>query len=663
MQAQGFTRLISDASVYIRNSHNAYLILALYVDDILLMASNMILLMQIKQELSTAFRMTDGGDLSYILGMEIRRHRPSRTLHLSQKKFAGDILGKFHLRKTCTCITPLPSNYKAFLGGPKNTKSSWVKSSRASSYRSMLGSIRYLITCTRPDIAFASGLLSRFMHNPSQHHALLAARLLHYIAQTKNLGITFGKHHSNPLCVEGYSDADWASEKETCLSTGGYIFTLSEGAVSWKSKRQQTVSLSSCEAEYKAVTDAAKEALWLGNLLEELGVKSCKPHQIFCDSSAAIDSAKKPRQSEKLKHMNIAEHFIREQELETLVLQNMGSGGDFPTLEMPRELKSLRKLVTLSLVWSQFGGPIPMEWSEITTLQHLNLSLNWQINGTIPASLCKLQSLQTLWLSNSFIQGSLTGSIPSCFGSLIHLTGIDLSNNQLKGSIPSELGNLINLRNLRLSNNMMSGTIPSSLGKLTQLQYLHLQGNTFTGQIPPSLGNLVNLREARVSGSEDDSGNLVSLSKGLFGRFPPGIGGRALRVLRIRGTSISGPLPTSLGLTNKNLREVVLDNNAFTGTIPESFGAPKKLVTLNLASNRLQGQIPSLPARSKSKLKSIDLSRNLLTGSIPSSFSGLSLSSLDLSHNRLNGSIPVHLGNALLFGVLDLGSNCADIAL
>ncbi|MCO5568933.1 hypothetical protein L7F22_022636 [Adiantum nelumboides] len=343
-------------------------------------------------------------------------------------------------------------------------------------------------------------------------------------------------------------------------------------------------------------------------------------------------------------------------ELETLVLQNMGSG-EFPTLEMPRELKSLRKLVTLSLVSSQFGGPIPTEWSEITTLQHLNLSLNWQINGTIPASLCKLQSLQTLWLSNSFIQGSLTGSIPSCFGSLSHLTGIDLSNNQLKGSIPSELGNLIDLRDLRLSNNMMSGTIPSSLGKLTQLQYLHLQGNTFTGQIPPSLGNLVNLREVRVGGSEDDSGNMVSLSKGLFGHFPLGIGGRVLRVLRIRGTSISGPLSTSLGLTNKNLREVVLDNNAFTGTIPESFGAPKKLVTLNLADNRLQGQIPSLLARSKSKLKSINLSKNLLTGSIPSSFSGLSLSSLDLSHNQLNGSIPVHLGNALLFGVLDLGSN------
>lgn len=122
------------------------------------------------------------------------------------------------------------------------------------------------------------------------------------------------------------------------------------------------------------------------------------------------------------------------QELEVLVLQNLVESNGFPTLELPTELKSLQKLVTLSLVDNRFGGPIPMEWSEITTLQNLNLSSNWEINGSIPASLCKLHNLQTFGVANSILTpGSLAGSIPACFGSLVQLSDIELSNNQLTG--------------------------------------------------------------------------------------------------------------------------------------------------------------------------------------------------------------------------------------
>ena len=134
----------------------------------------------------------------------------------------------------------------------------------------MIGSIMFSMVETRPDIAFATSVVSRFAKNPSHQHTEAVKTILRYLKGSRDRGITFGGEKE--LCIEGYSDSDWAGDKESRKSTSGYIFMLNGGPVSWCSKRQATVALSSTEAEYRALTLAAGEATWLRLLLTELGL-------------------------------------------------------------------------------------------------------------------------------------------------------------------------------------------------------------------------------------------------------------------------------------------------------------------------------------------------------------------------------------------------------
>ncbi|MCO5579082.1 hypothetical protein L7F22_032934 [Adiantum nelumboides] len=149
------------------------------------------------------------------------------------------------------------------------------------------------------------------MHDPKPFHHQYAKRLLHYIARTKSMRIVYHTNGDRTLSIQGFTDADWASDLLTRCSTGGYVFTLAGGPISWRSKRQSTVASSSCEAEYRAASDAVKEAIWIGNFLKELNLQVKLPYIIYCDSMAAIDASRKPKESEKLKHLDIQDHFVR----------------------------------------------------------------------------------------------------------------------------------------------------------------------------------------------------------------------------------------------------------------------------------------------------------------------------------------------------------------
>ncbi|MCO5590430.1 hypothetical protein L7F22_044400 [Adiantum nelumboides] len=335
MKRSGFTRCISDVSVYIRRDAAGLIVLALYVDDIVLMAHTTYQRISIKKQLSDEFRMTDGGEISYILGIQIQRNRP-HSLLLEQSRFAKGILSKFGILEASDIKAPVPICIRdLYTKKQGRNKATWTHSLEAKRYRSILGSVRYLVSCTRPDLSFAAGLLSQFMHDPKEIHQIYANRLLHYIGSTRTLGIVYRNDGDKHIEVTGYTDANWASDLTTRKSTGGYVFKLAGGPISWKSKRQPTVSMSSCEAKYKAATDAAKEALRIGNFLKEVNVKFNLPHVIFCDSIAAIDASKKPKQSEKLKHLDIQEHFIRqkveEEEIQLIYISTQDNAADFLT--------------------------------------------------------------------------------------------------------------------------------------------------------------------------------------------------------------------------------------------------------------------------------------------------------------------------------------------
>ena len=167
----------------------------------------------------------------------------------------------------------------------------------------------HLWLCTRPDLAFTISQISQFSSNPSTLHESAAKRALRYLNGTRNFGITFDGNRG--LVLEGYSDADWGAGEDR-KSISGYVFTLAGGAISWSSKKQATTALSTTEAEYIALVQAAKESIWIQGLLDELGYTVTNSNLIYGDHQGSIALATNPEYHARTKHIDIQYHFIRE---------------------------------------------------------------------------------------------------------------------------------------------------------------------------------------------------------------------------------------------------------------------------------------------------------------------------------------------------------------
>jgi hypothetical protein len=177
-------------------------------------------------------------------------------------------------------------------------------------YRSAVGSLMYLMVSTRPDLAAAVGMFSRFCQNPRKEHWEGVKRILRYIKGTRSHGLVFTRGRS--LELKGYTDSDWGGCPDTGRSTGGYVFLLGGAAISWSSQRQKSSALSSCEAEYMAACGAAKEAIWTKEMLHQLGHPKEEPVKILSDSESAMNLMKNPVLHQKTKHIGIQFHFVRE---------------------------------------------------------------------------------------------------------------------------------------------------------------------------------------------------------------------------------------------------------------------------------------------------------------------------------------------------------------
>ena len=171
----------------------------------------------------------------------------------------------------------------------------------------------YAMMGTRPDLAFAVAALSQFSSNPGQPHWDTIKHVLRYLRGTAGYKLTYGGRPGASLLFDGYCDSDWGSNIDDRRSITGYVFTLGGGAVSWQSKKQPTVALSSVEAEYMAAAQAAREALWWQKLLRELGVARHPATVIHTDSQGSIALSKNPEHHARSKHIDIRHHFIREQ--------------------------------------------------------------------------------------------------------------------------------------------------------------------------------------------------------------------------------------------------------------------------------------------------------------------------------------------------------------
>lgn len=297
----GFRRCPYEHALYTKEDENGnFLIICLYVDDLIFTGNSNMMIEEFRESMKKEFEMTDMGLLHYFLGIEVKQG--DNEIAIFQKKYAKDLLKKFKMENAYPASTPMEL-------GLKLSKHDVSEAFDATIYRSLVGSLMYLTT-TRPDIMFSVSLLSRFMTSPKRSHWEAGKRVLRYILGTVDHGIHYKRNVDNVLV--GYSDSDWGGNIDDFKSTSGYVFNIGSGAVSWASKKQDVVALSTTEAEYISLSVASCQALWLRNVLHELKCPQEKGTIMFCDNQSSISLSKNPVFHGRSKHINIKYHFIRE---------------------------------------------------------------------------------------------------------------------------------------------------------------------------------------------------------------------------------------------------------------------------------------------------------------------------------------------------------------
>ena len=310
----GFKTTRSDPCLYIKRDKSTVMIIALYVDDLLLAGSDLAAVDWMKSELRKRFEMKDLGEAKVCIGLEISRDRKSRTIRITQSKYAGSVLDRFNMSACNPCATPMEKNlHPEVISGPVSE----------SPYRQAIGCLMFLMVGTRPDLAYAVGKLSQHCEQPLEGHWGAVKRVLRYVRGTQSQGIVLGYAHGDvsktgnedlsSVNLVGYSDADWGGCLESRKSTSGFVFKLCGGAISWCSRKQTVVATSTCEAEYLALKEACKEAAWLRRMVADLLELPADPTiEIACDNSGTIHFATNESTNRRNKHIDISYHFVRD---------------------------------------------------------------------------------------------------------------------------------------------------------------------------------------------------------------------------------------------------------------------------------------------------------------------------------------------------------------
>ncbi|CAL2255250.1 unnamed protein product [Prunus armeniaca] len=246
------------------------------------------------------YEMTDLGLLHHFLGMGVVQTRSNIFIH--QRKYASSLLNTFGLNECKTVTTPVAATEKL-------TKDDGSGATSEKQYRSIVGSLLYL-TATKPDIMYASSLLARFMHCPTNKNYGTAKRVLRYIKGTLEYGLEYVKGKNAVLI--GFCDSDWGGSIEDSKSTSGYAFSFGSGVFSWASVKQNCVALSTAELEYISALEATAQTIWLRFVLEDFGELQTEATPLQCDNTSAIAITKNSVFHQKTKHIDRRYHFIKD---------------------------------------------------------------------------------------------------------------------------------------------------------------------------------------------------------------------------------------------------------------------------------------------------------------------------------------------------------------
>lgn len=297
----GFVQSPVDNTLFIRQTSNSFTALLVYVDDIMIASNNDEALDLLKTALHRAFDIKDMGAPRFFLGLEIARN--ATGISICQRKYALDILSSTGMLACKPASVPMDPSVHL-------RKESGTLLPSAKPYRELIGRLLYL-TITRPDITFAVNYLSQFLSCPTDVHLQAAHRVLRYLKGNPGQGLFYSV--DSEICLNAFADADWATCPDSRRSISGFCVYLGRSLINWKSKKQQTVSRSSTEAEYRSMALATCELLWLHQLLKDLKVHVSTSAKLFCDNKSAIHIAHNPVFHERTKHVEIDCHTIRDQ--------------------------------------------------------------------------------------------------------------------------------------------------------------------------------------------------------------------------------------------------------------------------------------------------------------------------------------------------------------
>lgn len=300
--SMGLERSKIDPCIYYLITESKMIFIAVWVDDFLIFTNDKETAADTKEKLKKEFCMKDLGEMKQCIGINISRNREAGEIMIDQEKYINLVLDRFGMTECKPVRTPIEVNMK-FEKKPENENSSFP-------YREAVGCLIYLAQVARPDITYAVNKLSQFCNDPGIQHWLGVKRIFRYLQGTKNYKLCYIKEDSTE--ITGYCDADWASDTLDRKSCTGYAFVFQNACICWSSCKQQTVALSTAEAEYMAMAAATQEALWLRQLQAELGQGSDTALHIYCDNQSAIRLASTDCYKPKTKHIDIRLHFIRE---------------------------------------------------------------------------------------------------------------------------------------------------------------------------------------------------------------------------------------------------------------------------------------------------------------------------------------------------------------
>ncbi|KAJ9539459.1 LOW QUALITY PROTEIN: hypothetical protein OSB04_032192 [Centaurea solstitialis] len=287
-----------DKCIYVKQYKNACVIICFYMDDMLIMGTNLYVINQTKRMLSSSFDMKDLGVADVILGIKI--HQNSEGYILSQSHYIEKVLKKFGHYEDRSVVTPFdPST---------NLKKNQGDSIAKIEYTQVLGSLMYIMNCTRPDISYTVNRLSRYSHNLGKDHWYTLVRVLCYLKHTIHYGLHYTKF------PPGYCDANWISNNSKSKSTSGYVFALGGASISWKASKQTVNTRSTMEAEFVALNKAAEQAEWLKSFLKGIPLwpKPIIVICIYCDSMAALTRANNQIYNGKSRHIRRRHNTIKD---------------------------------------------------------------------------------------------------------------------------------------------------------------------------------------------------------------------------------------------------------------------------------------------------------------------------------------------------------------